>query len=62
MKSVLIISFSEVTMTFKIYSMSEIRGIPIGSLREFAKEIGVKGPTTMPKEALENAVYVRLKE
>lgn len=49
-------------MTFKIYSMSEIRGIPIGSLREFAKEIGVKGPTTMPKEALENAVYVRLKE
>ncbi len=49
-------------MEFKIYTMAEIRAIPISDLREFAKEIGVRAPTTYTKEALENAVFDRLQE
>lgn len=49
-------------MTFKIYSYAEIKATPIGELREFAKEIGVKAPTTLPKEALDAAVYGKIKE
>lgn len=49
-------------MEFKIYTMAEIRAISISDLREFAKEIGVRAPTTYTKEALENAVYDRLQE
>ncbi|MCI9030901.1 MAG: hypothetical protein HFK09_00035 [Clostridia bacterium] len=49
-------------MEFKIYTMAEIRAIPISDLREFAKEIGVRAPTTFTKEALENAVFDKLQE
>lgn len=49
-------------MAFRIYTHAEIKSIAINQLREFAKQIGVRGPTTMPKEALEKAVYKRLKE
>jgi transcription termination factor Rho len=49
-------------MTFRIYTHAEIKSIAINQLREFAKQIGVRGPTTMTKETLENAVYERLQE
>lgn len=49
-------------MAFEVYTLAEIKAIAIGRLREFAKEIGVRGPTMLSKEALENAVYERLKE
>lgn len=49
-------------MTFKFYSYAEIKATPIGELREFAKEIGVRAPTTLSKEALDSAVYGKIKE
>lgn len=49
-------------MTFKIYSYAEIKATPIGELREFAKEIGVKAPTTLSKDALDSAVFGKILE